>query len=234
MYKREAVLRQLVQQKLLPLYYHESAEKSICILQALFNAGVRIVEYTHRGENALANFNLLRQAANETMSGLLLGIGTVKTREQSKKYIESGADFIVSPLINEEIAAIVNDAGLLWIPGCMTPTEIGVAEKTGATLVKIFPGNILGPSYLSAIKELFPDLYFMPTGGVEIGEDNLKTWFKAGAKVVGIGSKLISRDIILQENYEGLKETTVKTLALVKQVAQQCNPRHNNYGIQNT
>jgi 2-dehydro-3-deoxyphosphogluconate aldolase/(4S)-4-hydroxy-2-oxoglutarate aldolase len=234
MHKKEAPLRQLLQQKLLPLYYHESSEKSIHILQALFNAGVRMVEYTHRGGNAFANFKLLRQAANETMPGLLLGIGTVKTIEQSIKYIESGADFIVSPLINEEIAAIVNDAGLLWIPGCMTPTEIGVAEKTGATLVKIFPGNILGPSYLNAIKELFPGLHFMPTGGIEIEEDNLKAWFKAGAKVVGIGSKLINRDIMLQENYEGLKETTVKTLALVKQVAEQFNPRHNIYGTQMT
>src|SRR5205085_7132898 len=129
--------------------------------------------------HALDNFYSLRKQADKKWPGLQLGIGTIKTKKQAKKFIEAGADFIICPTINEEVGEVVQDAKLLWIPGCMTATEIAVAESAGATLVKIFPGNILGPSYVSAIKDLFPDLLFMPTGGVEAEENNLKGWFKS-------------------------------------------------------
>lgn len=220
MRKKEKALQLLLEQKLLPLYYHESEEVSISILQALYDAGVRIVEYTNRGEAALDNFKNLRKAVDKKMPGLLLGIGTVKSKKQARKYIEAGADFIVAPSINEEVGEVVNDAELLWIPGCMTPTEIAIAENAGAELVKIFPGDLLGPSYINSIKALFPELKFIVTGGVEAQENNLRGWFNSGVVGVGMGSKLITKDLVERENYDALKASAGKALQLVKECSQ--------------
>jgi len=219
MRKKEQALQLLLEQKLLPLYYHESEEVSISILQALYDAGVRIVEYTNRGEAALDNFKSLRKAVDKRMPGLLLGIGTVKSKKQAKKYIEAGADFIVAPSINEEVGEVVSDADLLWIPGCMTPTEIATAENAGAEIVKIFPGNMLGPSYINSVKELFPGLKFIVTGGVEAEENNLNGWFNNGVLAVGMGSKLITKDLIENKNYEALKHSIANTLELVRKIS---------------
>jgi len=216
MHKKKQSIQALVEQKLLPLYYHESAEVSMDVLKTLYDAGIRIVEYTNRGEKALDNFKLLRKAVDKNMQDLQLGIGTIKTKKGAKKFIEAGADFIVCPTMNEEVADATHREGLLWIPGCLTATEIANAEEAGATIVKIFPGNILGPSYISSIKEIFPDLKFMPTGGVEAEENNLKGWFTAGVVAVGIGSKLISKEIMLQQDYSSLKAATAKTLQLIQ------------------
>jgi 2-dehydro-3-deoxyphosphogluconate aldolase/(4S)-4-hydroxy-2-oxoglutarate aldolase len=106
----------------------------------------------------------------------------------------------------------------LWVPGCLTTTEIANAENAGATLVKIFPGNILGPSYISAVKEIFPGLKFMPTGGVEAEGKNLRSWFDAGVVAVGMGSKLISKSALEDRDYEGIKANTIKALQLIKEV----------------
>jgi 2-dehydro-3-deoxyphosphogluconate aldolase/(4S)-4-hydroxy-2-oxoglutarate aldolase len=153
------------------------------------------------------------------MPGLQLGIGTIKTKKQAKKYIEAGADFIVCPSINEEVGEVVIGEKLLWVPGCLTPTEIATAENAGADIVKIFPGNILGPSYISAIKDLFPALRFVVTGGVESEESNLKGWFGAGVVGVGMGSKLISKDIVERKDFDGLRKLTQKTIELVKRIS---------------
>lgn len=200
MRKKEQAIQLLLQEKLLPLYYHDSAEVSVNILQALYDAGIRILEYTNRGEHALQNFKALKKAVKK-MPGMLLGIGTIKNKQQAKQYIKAGADFIVCPSMNEEVAKVTQDAGLLWIPGCMTPTEIAAAENAGATIVKIFPGSLLGPSYITAIKDIFPDLRFVVTGGVEAEEKNLKEWFNAGVVGVGMGSKLVSKNLIEKNNY---------------------------------
>lgn len=216
--KKQKVQEALMQQKMLPLYYHESAEISISILQALYDAGVRVVEYTNRGEAALQNFKLLRAAVNEKMEGLLLGIGTIKTEKDAQAFIDAGADFIVCPTIHAGVGHLVQQAHLLWIPGCMTPTEIAAAESAGANIVKIFPGNILGPGYISAIKELFPTISFMPTGGVELEESNLKSWFASGVVAVGMGSKLITKTAMETKDYEGIRMATEKALALVKNI----------------
>jgi len=218
MHKKQITTELLLKQKLLPLYYHESSATSVAILQALFNAGIKLIEYTNRGENAMQNFIVLKKAA-ELMPGMQLGIGTIKNKEQANSFINAGADFIVCPSMNEEVAHATHNAGLLWIPGCMTPTEIAAAENAGAAIVKIFPGNILGPSYISAIKELFPSLKFMPTGGVEAEEVNLKNWFQAGVVAVGMGSKLITKKVVEAKDYLGLETATKKVLAIIAEVS---------------
>ena len=219
MRKKEQAFQALLEQKLLPLYYHESAEVSAAILETLYEAGIRVIEYTNRGEYALDNFKALRKTVDRNLPGMRLGIGTIKTKKQAKKYIEAGADFIVCPSMNEEVGGQAEEAELLWIPGCMTPTEIAAAENAGAGLVKIFPGNILGPAFINAVKDLFPGMKFMPTGGVEAEASNLKSWFRAGVSGVGMGSKLISRELVENKDYEGLRIATEKALALVKEAA---------------
>lgn len=214
MNKKDAALQALLRQRLLPLYYHDSPDVSVRILEALYAGGVRVLEYTNRGEAALKNFAALRQATDGNMPGLQLGIGTVKNVTQAKDYINAGADFVVCPSTSAEVGAVVHGAGLLWVPGCMTPTEIAVAENAGARLVKIFPGNLLGPSYISAIKDIFPAMKFLVTGGVEAEEGNLKSWFDAGVVGVGMGSKLITKALLAAEDYEGLKAATEKALAM--------------------
>ena len=216
--RKEQAIQAIHEQKLLPLFYNDDAEISIAILRSLYDAGIRTVEYTNRGDNALKNFSEMRKAVKEGMPGMLLGIGTIKTKEQAIDYIRSGADFIICPTINAEVASVTHGAGLLWIPGCLTPTEIATAEIEGATIVKIFPGNILGPAYISSIQELFPRIKFMPTGGVEAEEKNLRSWFNSGVVAVGMGSKLVSKEIVQNKAYDTLRKRTEEALGLIASI----------------
>ena len=203
----------------MPLYYHEDAGVCIEILKALYAGGIRILEFTNRGESALANFKELKSTVKKSMPDVLLGIGTIKNAKQAQQYIKAGADFIVCPSIDEKVAKVTEKAGLLWIPGCMTPTEISAAENAGAKIVKIFPGNILGPSYITSIKELFPDIKFMPTGGVEVEQNNLRDWFNAGIVAVGMGSKLISKTVLESKNYTEITRLTIEALQIINLVS---------------
>ena len=218
--KKESALNGLLQQKLLPLYYHDDAQTCIRILEALYKAGIRLVEYTNRGPNALVNFSAMKQHAAQNMPGIKLGIGTIKNPEQAQRYIDAGADFIVCPTTEPSVGETAHHAGLLWIPGCMTPTEIGKAEAAGARLVKIFPGNILGPSYITAIKDLFPGMLFMPTGGVDTTSENLQAWFSAGVCAVGMGSKLISNDLVKAKDYNAMEKAVKQALDMIKDLNQ--------------
>ncbi|HEY4876273.1 MAG TPA: bifunctional 4-hydroxy-2-oxoglutarate aldolase/2-dehydro-3-deoxy-phosphogluconate aldolase [Puia sp.] len=215
MSKKEEIKNLVVQQGLLPLYYNDNSEVSIEILRTLYKAGIRIIEYTNRGEHALDNFLLMKKTAKTEMPDMKLGIGTIKTKTDAEIFIAASVDFIVCPVVDISIAEIVHKAGLLWIPGCMTATEINTAEINGASLVKIFPGNILGPTYISSIKEIFPNLLFMPTGGVEMSKENIQSWFNAGVSAVGMGSKLITKSIMENKDYKTLTENCVQALALV-------------------
>ena len=208
--KTEQVIQQIRTQGLMPLFYHDDIEVCIAVIDAVYNAGIRQVEFTNRGEFALRNFKHLTQLKTNRWSGLLLGVGTIKSPEEAKLFISAEADFVVCPGMNPEVGKIVHEAGLLWIPGCMTATEFMMAEQNGAQVAKLFPGNVLGPSYLKGMREIFPKLLFMPTGGVEVEEENLSAWFNAGASVVGLGSKVISAEAIAHKDYAGI-EMKLKT-----------------------
>jgi 2-dehydro-3-deoxyphosphogluconate aldolase/(4S)-4-hydroxy-2-oxoglutarate aldolase len=214
--RKKKVLNLIVEQRILPLYFHSDSEISIQILKALYHAGIRIVEYTNRGENAVANFAQLRKMADGELPGLQLGIGTIKNKKEASGFIKKGADFIISPGVVEEVAELADKKGLTWIPGCLTPTEIILAERLGAGLVKLFPGSLLGPSYIAAIKEIFPDLLFMPTGGVETNEENIRSWFNGGACAVGLGSKLISKSLVDKKDFAGIELLTKQMLQVAR------------------
>lgn len=218
MMNQQDIISQITQQKMLPLYFNKDKEVSIDVLKALYAAGIKAVEYTNRGAEAIANFKEMRKVVNESMPGMLLGIGTVKTVADAELFIEAGADFIISPVVYPPVAKVVQDAGMLWIPGCLTPTEIFTAEMNGAKMVKIFPGSVVGPSYISAIKELFPNIMFMPTGGVDTTEKNIKEWFDNGVVAVGMGSKLITKSVLQNKEYDKLTQQTKEVLAILNNI----------------
>lgn len=214
----QQIIQAITTQGMLPLYYHDDATVTLEVAKALYQAGIRVIEYTNRGENALANFkHLLAQRAVD-MPDMLLGIGTIKTVEHAKAFIDAGADFIICPGMIPEVANYVHSAGKLWVPGCMTSSEIMVAEQLGAKFIKLFPGNLLGPGFVSAIKELFPGIAFMPTGGVELEEANMQAWFNAGVKAVGMGSKLITKTLLEQKDYTTISEQTKKVLDTLQRI----------------
>jgi len=213
---KENAVKKIVDQGLLPLFFYESPEVSLAVIKALYRAGIRTLEYTNRGPAALENFIFLKKELKTACPDLDLGIGTVKTTTEAEAFITAGADYIVAPIVNPAVAKISNEAGLLWVPGCMTPTEIFLAQENQAALIKIFPANIVGPNFISSIKELFPGQLFMPTGGVEIEHENLRNWFKAGVCAVGMGSKLISKEVLASQQYDSLYTQTVRALELVK------------------
>src|SRR5215216_2429899 len=216
--KKTEILRLIPEQGILPLFFYKDAEVSVEVVKALYSAGIRSVEYTNRGEAALNNFKKMRQVWDSELKGMYLGVGTIKNAKAAQDFIDAGADYIISPGLVEDAAKVADANNMLWVPGCMTPSEIIRAEQLGAKMVKLFPGNILGPSFLSAIKELFPNLLFMPTGGVEVDKDNLSGWFKAGVCAVGMGSKLITKTALEAKDYERIKSDTLKTMQMIKEV----------------
>src|SRR5215204_405572 len=216
--KKSELLQLIPQQGILPLYFYKDTEVSIQVLKALFNAGIGTVEYTNRGEAALKNFKEMRRVCDTELKGMYLGVGTIKDSASAQAFIDAGADYLISPGLVEDAIKVADKNGIFWVPGCMTPTEIIRAEQLGAKMVKLFPGNILGPSFLSAIKELFPNLLFMPTGGVEAEKENLSGWFKAGVCAVGMGSKLITKAALENKDYEGIKTAATKSLQIIKEV----------------
>ncbi|MCC8423449.1 bifunctional 4-hydroxy-2-oxoglutarate aldolase/2-dehydro-3-deoxy-phosphogluconate aldolase [Mucilaginibacter sp. UR6-11] len=213
--KKDAILKLIPAQGILPLYFNKDAEVSVAILHALYAAGIKTIEYTNRGEAALKNFARLREVCDKELGGMYLGVGTIKDAANAQAFIDAGADYIISPGLVEDAIAVADKSKILWLPGCMTPTEIIKAEQLGAKIIKLFPGNILGPTFLSGIKTLFPNLLFMPTGGVELTKESIGGWFKAGVCAVGMGSQLISNAVMDGKQYKELTEATKQAIAIV-------------------
>jgi len=208
----------IIQQGILPLYFNADETVSVEILRALYSAGIKAVEYTNRGEAALSNFKKMVEVRNAEMSGLSLGVGTIKNVPQAEDYMNAGADFLVSPGFVPEVAAYAIAKDVFYAPGCMTPSEIIAAENTGVKFIKLFPGNILGIEFLNTIKDIFPKLLFMPTGGVDTTPENISAWFKAGVCAVGMGSKLISKKLMEQKDYATIESSAREVLALIQTI----------------
>lgn len=215
MSKTKQIADAIIAQGMLPLYFNADETVSVDILRAVYRAGVKPLEYTNRGDAALMNFKKMVAVRNAEMPGMLFGVGTVKNLQTAKDYLAAGADFLVSPGFVKEVAdyAVAND--IFYAPGCMTPSEIIAAENSGISFIKLFPGNMLGPEFLSGIKDIFPKLLFMPTGGVDTTKENIEGWFKAGVCAVGMGSKLISKKLMEAKDYAAIEKMTKEVLALI-------------------
>jgi len=218
MSKTQQIADAVIAQGILPLYFNPSEEVSLDVLKAIYRAGIKAVEYTNRGDAALANFKKMVALRNAEMPGMLLGVGTIKNMQHAKDYLAAGADFLVSPGYVPDVAAYCVANDIFYAPGCMTPSEIIAAENAGIKFIKLFPGNILGPEFLSGIKDIFPKLWFMPTGGVDTTKENIEAWYKAGVCAVGMGSKLISKKLMEAKDYVTIESETKKVLELIQSI----------------
>ncbi len=213
MHSIDKVSQHILTSKLIPLFYENDVVVVKEVVKALYAGGIRTIEFTHRGVNALENFKVLVALKNE-MPDLYLGIGTIKNEEDAKKYIDAGADFLISPVFDASVADIAYLHKVLWIPGCMTPTEIHNAQNAGCTIVKLFPGNVLGPGFIEAIKPLFSGVHFLVTGGVDATEQSIMSWLNAGAAGVGLGSKLITKSVLANKQYDELTTASKQLLSI--------------------
>lgn len=202
---------------IVPLFTHENAEEAQHIVEAAYKGGMRVVEFTNRKQNALEVFKHLI-AQRERYPELIIGIGTVMDASTTQQFIDADADFIISPILKLEMAEVCKRNNKLWIPGCATLTEIVTAKENGAEVIKVFPGSVLGPGFVSAIMPVVPDLQLMITGGVEPTVENLSAWFKAGAMCVGLGSQLFTREIMQTKNWSALTVNVSKALQLAQQI----------------
>lgn len=205
------ILQKIKDQKIVPLFYNESFEVSKNTIRALYEAGIRVIEYTNRGHQALENFTGLKEISHTEFPGLLLGIGTVKNIQEMDDYAHAKSDFIITPVISEALVKHALEKSILLIPGCFTPSDINIAYQNGLTLVKIFPADALGKNYIKSIQPVFPGMNFMPTGGINAELEDITEWLNGGAVAAGLGSSLIGKDV----NEE---ELTLKTKNLLQQL----------------
>ncbi|MFN3402461.1 MAG: bifunctional 4-hydroxy-2-oxoglutarate aldolase/2-dehydro-3-deoxy-phosphogluconate aldolase [Cytophagaceae bacterium] len=199
----ETILK-LKESKIIPLFYHDDEDVCLAIVDACYTAGLRAFEFTNRGKYSYDNFRKIKHAVENQYKDMALGIGSITDSATAALYMQAGADFIVSPVLNEDIIKACNRRKILCLPGCATLSEISKAEELGAEIVKLFPAELTGPAFLTAIKAPMPWTSIMPSGGVDLTEESLTQWFKAGAYCVGMGSKLITKEIIQNKDYKKL------------------------------
>ena len=217
-FTRLEVVSKMVETGMVPLFYHSDIEIAKKILKACYEGGARLLEFTSRGDFAHQIFDELNKYVLTELPDMIMGVGSVTDSAAASLYMQLGANFIVTPVLREDIAVVCNRRKVLWSAGCGSLTEIARAEELGGEIVKLFPGSIYGPDFVKAIKGPQPWTSIMPTGGVSTEEDNLRVWFDAGVTCVGMGSKLISNEILANEDFEGLKTKVAETLKLIKKI----------------
>jgi 2-dehydro-3-deoxyphosphogluconate aldolase/(4S)-4-hydroxy-2-oxoglutarate aldolase len=217
-YSRIEVALTMKENGMVPLFFHSDIEISKKVLKACYDGGARLMEFTSRGDFAHEVFGALNKYALAELPGMILGVGSITDAAAASLYMSLGANFIVTPVFREDIAIACNRRKVLWSPGCGTLTEIAKAEELGCEVVKLFPGDIYGPEFIKAIKGPCPWTNIMPTGGVLPTIESLTSWFNAGAYCVGIGSQLISKDILDNNDFEGLKTKVSQVLEIINNI----------------
>ena len=217
--QKQNLLDSLALSPIVPVFYDSSADTARKIVDACYAGGIRVFEFTNRGANAFEVFVSLVKHI-ESLPGASAGIGTIMSAEDTKRFIDARADFIVSPVMKEEMAEVCLKKNIPWIPGCATLTEIVRGHEAGAHLIKLFPASVLGPQFVEAVKPVVPNIKLMPTGGVDTSEENLVRWFKAGVLCVGMGSQLISKSIIDNNDWKKLEQSVKNALQIVERIKQ--------------
>lgn len=197
-----AVMAKIGNTGMVPVFYHEDLETCKHVVKACYEGGVRAFEFTNRGDFAQEVFGSLVKWAAKKCPELALGIGSVVDAPTAALYIQLGANFVVGPLLNPDIARVCNRRLVPYCPGCMTVSEIGMAQEMGCDLTKVFPGDVVGANMIKGLKAPMPWSKIMVTGGVSPDEDNLTKWFKAGAFCVGMGSKLFPKDKVCAGDWQ--------------------------------
>jgi 2-dehydro-3-deoxyphosphogluconate aldolase/(4S)-4-hydroxy-2-oxoglutarate aldolase len=215
-YSRLEVAQVMKDTGLVPLFFNSDIEVSKKVLKACYDGGARLLEFTARGDFALEVFTALTKYAIAELPGMIMGVGSVTDAAAASLYMQMGANFIVTPVLREDIALVCNRRKVLWSPGCGSLTEIARAEELGCEIVKLFPGGIYGPDFVKAIKGPCPWTSIMPTGGVSPTKENLEGWFNAGVTCVGMGSKLIAKDNSGNYDYNKIENMTREAMQIIQ------------------
>ncbi len=218
-FSRLKVLNTIHEMGLMPLYYNQDIETVKQVIKACYNGGARVFEFTNRGDFAHEVFGEVNKWLKHECPEMILGVGSVVDAGTASLYIQLGANFIVSPMINADVAKVCNRHKIPWMPGCGTLSEISMAEELGVEIVKIFPGQqVGGPAFVKAVKAPNPWTSIMPTGGVSPDRENLKGWFDAGVTCVGIGSKLFPKEVIEKGDFTQIEQKIKDTLKLINEI----------------
>jgi 2-dehydro-3-deoxyphosphogluconate aldolase/(4S)-4-hydroxy-2-oxoglutarate aldolase len=216
---RMAVLSAMMEQGVIPVFYHADVEVSKSVIQACANGGAKCIEFTNRGDFAAQVFLEVARHFAKADASVIMGVGSIVDAPTAGLYIANGAKFVVGPLINPDVAKLCNRRKVPYSPGCATMSEIGEAEELGCEIVKIFPGNSVGgPEFVKAVLGPCPWTRLMPTGGVEPTEVSLREWFSAGIVAAGIGSMLITKELLEAKNYTGIERKVRETVELIKTI----------------
>ncbi|WP_027078770.1 bifunctional 4-hydroxy-2-oxoglutarate aldolase/2-dehydro-3-deoxy-phosphogluconate aldolase [Maribacter antarcticus] len=217
-YSRIEVATVMKKTGMVPLFYHSDIALGKKVLQACYDGGARLMEFTARGDFAFEVFSELNKYAIAELPGMILGVGSITDAGAASMFMQMGANFIVTPSLREDIVMVCNRRKVLWSPGCGSLTEINKAEELGCEIIKLFPGSTYGPEFVKAIRGPQPWTNIMPTGGVTTEESNLKGWFDAGVTCVGMGSQLISKEVLVNKDFDGLKKKVQETLDLINKL----------------
>lgn len=217
-YSRIEVAQVMKETGMVPLFYHPDIALGKNVLKACYDGGARLMEFTARGDFAFEVFSELNKYAIKELPGMIMGVGSITDAAAASMFMQMGANFIVTPALREDIAKVCNRRKVLWSPGCGSLAEINKAEELGCEIIKLFPGSTYGPGFVKAIKGPQPWTSIMPTGGVSTEESNLQAWFDAGVTCVGMGSKLISKEIIAKRDFEKLSENVKSALAIIQRL----------------
>jgi 2-dehydro-3-deoxyphosphogluconate aldolase/(4S)-4-hydroxy-2-oxoglutarate aldolase len=219
--ERKAVLKRIIQSGIVPVFYHDDPEICKNVVKACYEAGIRVFEFAGIGSRSQEIYNMLGKLIQRDLPEMYFGIGNITDAEMAEAYANYNVDFIVCPTVDAEVGALCKEKKILWIPGCSTPSEIAQAKKSGASFIKLFPGEVLGPSFIRSVREIFPELRFMPTGGVEPSAASIIPWMEAGATAVNLGSRLITPEMLALNDFTYLKAHLKKLLKTIRQWRQQ-------------
>ena len=214
-FTRIEVAQVMIESGMIPLFFHTDVEVAKKVLKACYDGGARLMEFTNRGDFALEVFTELTKYAIKDLPEMIMGVGSVTDAGAASAYMLNGANFVVTPVLREDIAAVCNRRKVLWSPGCGSLTEIAKAEELGCEIVKLFPGSTYGPGFVKGVLAPQPWTSIMPTGGVSPTEENLKGWFDAGVTCVGMGSKLMAKHSDGSFDYDKIKEQTKQALQII-------------------
>lgn len=218
-FRRLETLNAMMEVGLIPVFYQADVEVATQIVQACATGGARVIEFTNRGDFAYEVFGALEKFCRKSLPQVILGVGSIVDAPTAALYIAAGANFVVGPLLNAEVARLCNRRKTPYSPGCGSASEIAQAEELGCEIVKIFPGGqVGGPAFVKNVLGPCPWSSLMPTGGVDATRESISAWIKAGVVCVGMGSNLVTKELVAAQDYAGLAQKVKDTLAIVKEV----------------
>ncbi len=217
-YDKMQVMLKMASTGMVPVFYHADADVACQVMKACYEGGVRVFEFTNRGDFAQDVFAQCMSFASEHCPEMALGVGSVVDAPTAAMYIQMGACFVVGPLLNADVAKVCNRRQVPYVPGCGTVSEIGMAQELGCEVTKVFPGDVYGPAFVKALMAPCPWSRIMVTGGVAPNEENLRGWFQAGAFCVGIGSKLFPKGSVQARDWTAVTERCREVLACIEQL----------------